>query len=88
MISVRLSGQPFRHGKNFKNAVFLDILNMTDGNICMMGVITELYLSIPLLVRLTFQGYSATRLESPGWETHPHSSKYIMKKIICVWKQR
>ena len=44
---------------NFDIEIFSDAINVINIKLCMMVLLTELYLFIPLLVTLTiFQGYS------------------------------
>ena len=59
MISVRPAGWLIvRCGKNFNVAVFSDTMNVINFKLCMMVLLIELYLFIPLLVPLTiFQGH-------------------------------
>ena len=39
--------------ENFNIRIFLDTINMTNVKLCMIVLLTELYLLIPLLVTLT-----------------------------------
>ena len=59
MISVGLVGQTVVwHGKNFNVAICLDITNVINVKLCMMVLLIELYLFIPLSVTLTtFQSH-------------------------------
>ena len=62
MINVGLTGGPAGHlsgraQKNFNIAVFSDTIIVINVQVCMMVLLTELYLFIPLSVTLTvFQG--------------------------------
>ena len=49
-------------GKNFDVAIFLDTINMIDVKLCVMVVLIELYLFIPLsLTLIVFQGQSSVK---------------------------
>ena len=52
MIIVSPVGQLSVHGKNFNIAICLDTINMINVKLCMMVVLTELYLFIALSVTL------------------------------------
>ena len=58
MISVKMS----ICGKNFNVVIFWDSINILNVNFCMMVVLFELYLSMPLSVTLiVFQGHSSVK---------------------------
>ena len=47
-----------RRGKNFNVAIFSDTINVINDKICMIVLLIELYLSIPITLILTiFQGH-------------------------------
>ena len=51
-----------RHGKNFTVTVFLDTLKAINVKFCLMVLVIELYLFIPLSVTLTiFQGHRSVK---------------------------
>ena len=54
MISVELASPVIvQCDKNFNVAIFLDTMNVMDVNFCMMVLLMELYLFIPLSLTLT-----------------------------------
>ena len=63
MISVGLAGWMIVwYGKNFDIAVFSDTMNVRNVKLCMILLLVELYLFIPLLETLAiFQGHSSVK---------------------------
>ena len=60
MISVGLAGRVIvRRGKNFNVAIFPDTINVIDVKLCMIVLLVELYLIIPL--SMTFQGHRSVK---------------------------